>query len=209
MQTERIKTPRFTLCFPAVFEPRASVEGQEPKYSVVAVFPKDTDLSALKRIARDAATAKWPNGFPKNMRNPFLDGDDANPEWGEVFKNAVYVRFSSKYKPPVCDGSRREIVDPESVYGGQTCVAIVHAFAYSNAGNNGVSLGLDALQVVADGERIGFSKEAAFQQFDQIAPAQPSPTDMFDTPASPSPAAAPVQASSSGAVAGESYDPFA
>jgi len=202
MQNERIKTPVFTIVFPAIFEPKAASEGQKPKYNCVAVFPKDTDLSDLKRIIKDAATARWGNKFPSNLRNPVRDGDvDAKPEWGDVFQNSIFVRFSSEFKPPVCDASRTEISDPEGVYGGQKCVAIIHAFAYSNSGNNGVSLGLDALQVVAAGPRLGFSKEAAFQQFDQLAPAEPKVTDMFDAPGDT--AKAPEAPKSN------SFDPFA
>ena len=203
MQNDRIKTPAFTIVFPAIFTPRASAEGQEPKYSCIAVFPKSEDLTALKHLIKDAADARWNGKYPKNLRNPMMDGDsDAKPEWGDVFKNAVYVRLSSKFKPPVCNAARRELTDPESVYGGQKCVAIIHAYAYSNAGNNGVSLGLDALQVVAEGKRLGFSKEAAFAQFDQLAPADPDVTDMFDAPGD-------VKAEPKAAQSDAGFDPFA
>lgn len=175
------KTPRFTICFPALFEPRPAQNGGDPKYSLVAVFPKSTDLTVLKQAASAAAKARWPQGIPRNFRSPFNDGDNANPDWGEVFKNAVYIRLSSKFQPALVDASKGEITNPDDVYSGQECVALVHAFAYDTAGNQGVSFGLDAVQVVADGERIGgFSKQAMIDQFDQLAPADPKVTDLFD-----------------------------
>lgn len=207
MKNESIKTPAFTLCFPSLFEPRAMNPNQEPKYSCTAVFPAGTDLSALKRIVLDAVKAAWPNGAPRGARSPFLDGNkDANPEWGECFKDATFIRFSTKFKPPVCDASRREITDPDAVYGGQKCVAIVHCYAYSNAGNNGVAFGLDALQVVADGERIGgVNKEALFGQFDQLATPAPSPLDFFGDTTAPANTAAPAAA---GTTTAGALDPF-
>ena len=184
MQNDRIITPVFTIVFPAIFEPRAISEGQEPKYGCVAVFPKDTDLTAIKHLIKGAADARWNGKYPSNLRNPVRDGDtDAKPEWGDVFQNSVFIRLSSKFAPPVCNAARPDIKDPEAIYGGQKCVALIHAYAYSNSGNNGVALYIDALQVVSEGPRLGFSKEAMFAQFEQLAPAEPKVTDMFDAPA--------------------------
>jgi predicted small lipoprotein YifL len=99
-----------------------------------------------------------------------------------------------------------EITNPDDVYGGQKCVAIVHCYAYSSAGNNGVALGLDALQVVADGERIGgVNKEALFGQFDQLATPAPSPLDLFGDTTAPANTAAPAAA---GTTTAGGVDPF-
>jgi len=208
MQNEQIRTPQFTLSFPSVFVPRAANPGQEPKYGLMAVFPKGTNLDDMKRIARDAATEKWGKNIPSNLQKLFKDGDvDANPEWGEIFKNSIYVRFSTKFKPPVVDRAVRKIEDPDAVYGGQKCVAVVHAYAYDNSGNKGVAFGLDALQIVGEGERIGYSEEAVIAKFDQLEPAPASPTDLFGGAPVSSPAAAPAAAGTT--TASGSYDPFA
>ena len=201
----QIKTPQFLLSFPALFEPRSSKNGGEPKYSLLAIFKKGTDLSVLQQAAREAALAHWPKGLPRGFKKPFHDGDvDADPEWGDCFKGSIYVRMSSKYQPPVVNAAKQEIKDPNAVYGGQTCVAICHVYAYDQAGNQGISFGLDAVQVVADGERIGgFDKKATIAQFDQLAPAEPQATDLFDSPAPQ----ASVPAAAGTATAGSS-DPF-
>ena len=180
----QIKTPQFLLSFPALFEPRPSQNGGDPKYSLVAIFKKGTDLSVLQQAAREAALARWPKGLPRGFKKPFHDGDaEASPEWGDCFKGSIYIRMSSKYQPPVVNAAKQDIKDPNAVYGGQTCVAICHVYAYDQAGNQGISFGLDAVQVVADGERIGgFDKAATIAQFDQLAPAQPQATDLFDNP---------------------------
>ncbi len=181
MSYEQIRTPQFTLCFPSVFVPRAANPGQDPKYSVMALFPKNTDLTALQRIVRAAAEEKWGKNLPANLNNPFRDGDtQAKPEWGEVFRGMWFIRLTSKYKPVVVDVSKRDITDPEKVYGGQKAVAVVHAYAYNNSGNLGVAFGLDAIQIVAEGEHLGYSKEAVVAQFEEYVAPEPSITDMFE-----------------------------
>lgn len=181
MSYEQIRTPQFTLCFPSVFVPRAANPGQDPKYSVMALFPKNTDLTALQRIVRAAAEEKWGKNLPANLNNPFRDGDtQAKPEWGEVFRGMWFIRLTSKYKPVVVDVSKRDITDPEKVYGGQKAVAVVHAYAYNNSGNLGVAFGLDAIQIVAEGEHLGYSKEAVIAQFEEYVAPEPSVTDMFE-----------------------------
>ncbi len=169
MRYESIRTPKFTLCFPALFTPRAAQAGQEPKFSCVAVFPKGTDISPLVAIAKKVAQDAYPKGVPAKFDYPFRDGNrDADPTWGDIYKDAIFVRFSTKIKPAVCDASRTLINDPDKVYGGQVAIAAVHAYAYDVSGNRGVAFGLDAVQIVADGERLGRTPEKTIQIFDQL-----------------------------------------
>jgi len=51
-------TPKFRVSFPSVFTSK-SFDGGEAKYSVVMLFPKETDLKDLKRAVHNVATAKW------------------------------------------------------------------------------------------------------------------------------------------------------
>lgn len=157
---KKIQTPEFRLVFPNVFVPRAFEGSTREMYSILMVFPKGTDLSALKAICREAFTAKFPRGA-SGARSPICNGDDKVDEWGDVFKDAIYVRASSTLKPGVCDRRKTAITDPDAVYSGQFARAIVHAFAYDVKGNKGVSIGLDALQILRDGEPLGGGAAAA------------------------------------------------
>ena len=73
MQNDRIKTPVFTIVFPSIFTPRASAEGQEPKYSCIAVFPKSEDLTALKHLIKDAADARCKAWAKANLPEEYAE----------------------------------------------------------------------------------------------------------------------------------------
>ncbi len=171
-EREDIVTPQFTMCFPCLYEPRAAVEGAEPKYSCTGVFPKGTDLSVLKNQVKKLLVEKFPDGnVPSNLRLPFLDGNQAlkdHPAWGEVYKDAIYIRFTTTRQPKVIDRRRADITDSDKVWGGQIARAIVNVYYYSKAGNRGIGFGLKAVQVVADGERLGVNPEAYRNMFDQL-----------------------------------------
>lgn len=213
LTTNSIITPEFTLCYPDLFTPRAAEGSSVLKYSCTAVFPKGTDLSALKNLAREALRAKWPNGAPTNLFNPFRDGDtDAKPEWGEVFKGSIFIRFisyanfkdgSPRPAPSVFDRSCRRITDAAAIYPGMKARAYVCAQGYDNQ-TKGIRFLLNQIQIVADGERLGVDPNVP--AFDSVAGAD-SPNDLFDSAPAPSPAAVPNAAGS--APAGGYVDPFA
>lgn len=150
MANEKALTPEFVLLYPNVFEPRA-YEGGTPKYSVTAVFPKETDLTSLKNLARSVV----PPGKEKGTKNPFREATEEQIEkWGEVFRDAVFIRLSTTRAPVVVDSQKNTITDPEEMYSGAKCRAAIHAYFYERTGNKGVNFGLDAIQKLADGDRL-------------------------------------------------------
>lgn len=149
---KNIMTPEFILSFPSLFEPR-EYQGKS-SYQCTMVFPKGTDITALKQAAKECLDAKFPNGC-KNPNNPFGRGDDKADEWGEIFEGAIYVRAQTQFAPKVVDQNRVEILDADKVYAGCRCRAIVAPYAYDKAGNRGVAFSLEAVQFLADGKRIG------------------------------------------------------
>lgn len=158
-----IITPVARLAFEHLFEKdMREINGQKvDKYTATLLFPKDADLSPLKKLAKRARDAKWPDPDmrPKNLKTPFRDGDvDGRGEDGkpwEGFEGHIFIRVSSKYKPGIVDQKVRPVLDPEKVYSGCYVRAQVHAYVFSNMGNHGVSFGLDNVQFVKDGERLG------------------------------------------------------
>lgn len=168
MSYKSIVTPEAILCFPNLFEP-TSFEGSERKtYNCVLVFPKGTDLTALKALAKEAFAEKFPSGAKGSTRNPFRDGNENADEWGEHFRDATFIRVSSNNKPGVADRARQIITDPETVYAGQIVRAAIHAYGYDTKGNKGVSFGLDAIQIVRDGDPLGGSGRSAINLFEAL-----------------------------------------
>ena len=163
----KVTTPDFRAAFPAVFEARLNKMNQKLEFSIVALFPADTDLKAMKMAAKEACIKKWgkdPSVWPTNLKSPFKDqGDRAKIDketgkkvlpQGYVAGN-IYVNFKSNQRPGVVDRNVQKIIDTSEFYGGCWAKASVNAFAYDTAGNQGVSFGLGNLQKVKDDSAFG------------------------------------------------------
>ena len=114
--------------------------------------PKIVTLSALVEAVRHAGTAA---GLKAGARNPLRDGNEKAEEWGDIFKDAKYIRISSIFEPVVVDRRKNPILDKSSVYSGNYARAVVRPFAYDTKGNKGVSFGFDAIQITREGEHLG------------------------------------------------------
>jgi hypothetical protein len=159
-KSAKITTPEFRVSFPAVFKPKAFGEG-EPKYSIVMLFDKKkADLSALKKAYAEAATAKWgdKSKWPKNLRNPFRDGDEKAETEG--YEGCTFISASSKQRPGLVDQQLNPILTEDAFYGGCYARATLTAFAYDWMGNKGVSFGLQNIQKIRDGEAFSGRKRA-------------------------------------------------
>lgn len=155
-----VKTPKFRVSFPHVFEPHA-FEKNEPKYSMVMLFPKDTDIKSLKIACNAAAAQKWGNDstkWPKNLRLPFRDGNEKTDLQG--YEGNIFVSASSKNKPGLVDQKLQPILAENDFYAGCYARAELQAFAYDTNGNKGVSFALQNVQKLAEGEPFSGKKKA-------------------------------------------------
>jgi hypothetical protein len=166
-----ILTPKFRVSYPNVFKPgKAFQEGQEPKYSVVAVFPKGADLSALKKAAEEAMVEKWgadKKKWPKELRSPFRKHEERAIEdeatGKQIFPDGmeaggIFINLSSKQKPGLVDQNVQEIIVESDFYAGCYARATVRAYAYGGPGTKftaGVGFGLQNIQKLADGDPMG------------------------------------------------------
>ena len=164
-------TGKFRVSFPNLFEPSA-MEGGTPKYGVTMLFPKGADLSGLE-AAYDAAVADgterlWKNKTPKQLRNPFRDGDEEDGYCDrDGYPGHIFIRASSKSPVGIVHkekdpetGKPRVIDDPAEVYAGCFARATVVAYAYDTAGNKGIAFGLQNVQKLADGDSFSGRKSA-------------------------------------------------
>lgn len=159
MEKKKCVTPEFRVSFPAIFEPKA-FQDQDPKYSVVMLFPKSTDLKELKRAAFNAAAEKFgpKEKWPKNLRLPFRNGDEKADTPG--YGGSIFVSASSKDQPGLVNQSLKPILNAKEFYAGCYARAELIAFAYDHMGNRGVSFSLQNLQKLRDGESFSGRKEA-------------------------------------------------
>jgi hypothetical protein len=170
MADVKIITPEFRVSYPHVFRPQKNDLNGKMEYSVVAVFAKATDISALKKAAESVLTekfgadkAKW----PANMRNPFrkcserwknVEGKMVPPA-GYEDGDAVFMtlKATEQYKPGIVGPDMQDIIEPKDFYAGCFARASVRPYFYDQKGNKGVSFGLNNVQKLRDGDPLGGS----------------------------------------------------
>jgi len=153
-----IVTPKFRVSYPKVFKAEINKLSGKSEYGVVALFDKGADLSALREAIKAAIVEKWgpdASKHPKNLRNPLRDQADKAKDGimpdGHV-EGAYFLNLKSTQKPGVVDENVQPILDESQFYAGCYARASVSVYAYDQAGNRGVGIGLTNIQKVADGD---------------------------------------------------------
>lgn len=161
----KVITGKCRLSYAHIWEP-ASIDGNSPeKYSACIIIRKDDTVTLQKlQRAQDAAVqdgvkSKWKGKRPAKLKLPIRDGDEERPD-DEAFKNCWFINANSSRQPGVVDLARNHILDKDEVYSGCYCRFSVSFFPFSANGNNGVAVGLNNVQKVADGERLAGGSRA-------------------------------------------------
>ena len=155
----KVITGKCRLSYVHLFEPFASFEGQDKKYSVVILVPK-TDkatvakIQAAQKVAlENGKSSKFGGKIPNNWKNTFRDGDEeADLEKNPEYAGHYFMTVSNKTRPGLVDQQLNPITDPSELYSGCYARVSINAFPFSASGNKGVSFGLNNVQKVADGE---------------------------------------------------------
>jgi hypothetical protein len=155
-------TGKVRLSYANLFKPRAQEAGQEPKYSVCVLIPKDDKETIAKvKAAVEAAKTKgadlWGGKIPAGLKMPLRDGDAErdSPE----YKGHWFINTNSKDKPGVV-GKERDIegklipLGESDVYSGCYARVSINFFPFNAKGNRGVGAGLQNVQKVDDGEPL-------------------------------------------------------
>lgn len=167
---DKLITPEFRAAFVGLF--RATAPKDNPngakKYSIRAAFPPDADLSAMKRAAGEAAQEKWGTNVPKTLRSPFRLNEELDNPIPGVGDDWVVMTFSAAEdrRPGLVDANLNDIIDDSEVYSGAWFRAQVRAYGYDQAGNKGVSFGLENVQKTRDDDRLGRGKVPASKAFE-------------------------------------------
>lgn len=178
--TKSIVLPPATGVYVSLFTPREPPSGStgKPRYSIVLLYDKKNyakQLAPLFAAAVEVAEGKWPGKGTKiveQMRYPIAaDGDERYPE-DPTFEGKMFVRASSqadeRRRPPgVVDRQVKRLIDDEHAYSGCVFKTEVRLFPFDKAGNKGVGVGLNNVQVIAEGERLD-GRRAAEDVFETI-----------------------------------------
>lgn len=177
----KVITGKVRFSYVHVFEPHAVEAGQEEKYSICILIPKNdkvtlSKIKAAVEAAKTAGAAKWGGKIPANLKMPLRDGDVDRAD-SEGFPEHYFLNASSKTKPGIVDAQLNPILDSTEVYSGCYGRASINFYAYNTAGNRGIACGLNNVQKLADGDYLG-GRSRAEDDFDAVA--DESNSDMDD-----------------------------
>jgi hypothetical protein len=158
------------LSYANLFEPRENKNG-ELRYSTALLIPKDHPQVEALKAAIDAEGEgkfgkKWETMAKKNY--PLHDADeDGKADDEPAYEGHYYINASSKRKPQVVDRQVQPILDESEMFSGCWGNVSIAIFAFEVPENKGVSFGLNNVQKVKEGERLGGAPNAD-EEFEAI-----------------------------------------
>ena len=171
----KVITGKVRFSYASVFTPKAMQEGSTPKYSVAVLIPKsDKDTiakiqKAIKEALEEGKASVFAGKIPATWKNPLRDGDEERPD-DQNYAGHYFMNCSSSNKPGVVGPDLEPIMSQDDFYSGCYGRVSVVAFAYENEGGVGVAFGLQNVQKIKDGERLGQGKAKPEDDFEPIKP---------------------------------------
>lgn len=172
-----------------VMEKGNKVKKASLKYSYVAIFDKDTDLSKLKKLVKDVVDKEFPDGYETDdVRSPFRYGFKEKRKGDEFgfakphdlvkypqYKDKITCTLSTtRIQPGVvipkkdATGKWLPLTDQAKLYNGCYCVATVNCYISDYQGNINIKFGLKNIMVMKDGEPLKGGGVAAENDFEEI-----------------------------------------
>lgn len=159
-KTTKVLTGKVRFSYVNVFEAKLAPGATKPKYSIQLLIDKGDTLTLSRCKAAIAAAIEegksklWGGKKPANLKLPIRDGDEEKPEL-EDYENMYFMNCSSANKPGVVDSTMDEIYDSTELYSGCYGRVTINFYPFSISGNRGVAVGLNNVQKLDDGERLG------------------------------------------------------
>mgnify|MGYP002578955310 CR=1 FL=1 len=167
MSTTKVITGKVRFSYVNIFKSRAFQAGQDAKYSVCLLIPKE-DKATIKKIkaaidaaAQDGISSKWGGKKPANLKLPLRDGDAERADEAPEYEGMYFLNCNSTQKPGIVDKDLNEILDPDEVYSGCWGRASINFFPFNTNGNKGIGVGLNNIQKLKDDDRLGAARASA------------------------------------------------
>ena len=158
------------LSYANLFEPRENKSG-DLRYGTALIIPHDhPQVDKLKAVIDEEGEAKFGKKWATMAKKayPLHDADeDGKSDDDPNYAGCYYINTSSKRKPQVVDRSVKPILDESEIWSGCFANVSIAVFAFDVPENKGVSFGLNNLQKVKDGERLGGAPNAD-EEFEEI-----------------------------------------
>ena len=145
----KLTTTTVTASFSYLREPDSGREYSDDKYKTTILISKNDEagLAVIRNACEAAAKAEWPEGVPAGIRSPLRDGAekaDKNPDLADYYM----VTFKSQKAPALYDAAGKSLNDDVNIFSGDQIRVAGAAGAYVAGGNKGVTLYLNAVQLV-------------------------------------------------------------
>ena len=156
----KVVTNEAIIAHPYILTPRPdSAEIDPRKYTGMVIIKKSDKETITKLKAAVDASIKglWPDKAPGGLAMPIKDGDAKFAEDEKKFahlKGSVYLNAKTTTKPKVFDAQVQEIIDPTEVSSGDRAKVSLNFKAFDKAGNKGVGVYLNAVQILGKGPAI-------------------------------------------------------
>lgn len=167
----KVITGKVRFSYVNIFKSRAYKDGQDAKYSVCLLIPKE-DKATIKKIkaaideaVQEGIASKWGGKKPANLKLPLRDGDDERADEAPEYEGMYFLNANSSQKPGIVDKDLNEILDPDEVYSGCWGRASINFYAFNTNGNKGVGVGLNNIQKLKDDTRLGAARASAESDF--------------------------------------------
>jgi hypothetical protein len=160
----KVVTGKVRFSYVNVFAPKASIEGGTPKYSVSIIIPKSDKetIAKLQKAFEETKTASagyFGGSVPKNLKGGLRDGDAEKED--EAYAGCYFINANSAQKPGVVDQDLNPILDQSEFYSGCYGRASITFYPYNAQGSKGIACGLNNVQKLEDGEKLGGGSTAA------------------------------------------------
>lgn len=151
-------TPPGLLAFPFFYEARPLPGNQQgkPRFSGTLVFSPEAqqtpEFLALRKAVAEAIVKKWGAAalqnaaFLQTLRSPFRKAEE-KAKYDGFLPGHVFISPWTQTAPGVVDANLNKM-GKDDVWAGQEARFSVQAFAYANAGNQGVSFTLSNVQIL-------------------------------------------------------------
>lgn len=156
--TTKVITGVVRFSYLNVFTPKAIEVGQDEKYSVSLLIPKNdtatlSKINAVIETLKEQAKQKYNGKLPAKFKLPLNDGDVDRDD--EAYEGHYFVNANAKTQPGLVDKNLQPIIDPEELYSGCYGRASITFYLFDKNGNRGIACGLNNLQKIKDGDYLG------------------------------------------------------
>jgi hypothetical protein len=149
------------LSYVKVFEGEINKSGRRVWGLTVLIKKDSPQIPAINEAIKAAKIRDAEKVGKTGIKLPLLDGDalddDGEFKYEKPEHRGCFMLRCGNYKrrPSVVDQSVQPIIDPEKIYSGCYGNVRISFYGYNSGTNRGISPGLESVQLVREGERLG------------------------------------------------------